>query len=645
MRSLKQYILKIITILVMFFLVFNQGYSQEKSNKRGVSYGFHSTADIQKFSEAISWWYNWSPQPDSAIETTYQNYNVDFTPMAWNANGISGVNSWISQDSNVKYILGFNEPNFKEQANMTPSEAASAWSSFQQIARENNLKTVTPAVNYCGDCVSENGTTYNNPFVYLDDFFKECANCEVDYIALHWYGSGNSIVGYINDARKYGKPIWVTEFSSWDTSNPVVDVEQQKNYLAGTVNFLERDPDVFRYSWFIGRTNSGINTYPFIDLYGNPGEWTELGEIYKQIPVYDPDMKFQIPGKIQAEEYFLMDGLFAELTKDVTGFLNLGWTDNGDWVSYKINVAKSGTYELGVRVAGTKTGAIEFLIDDSNGATINTPNTGSWQTWKTIYSTLNLTAGEHLLKMNVKTAGFNINWISILEVGSIPTDNFEIETLSETCPEKNNGQIKIKANKSYDYVANLNGEDFNFTSEKTITNLEPGVYNLCISSNNFQQCYKLSIEEGVKISGKAIVKSSKVAIEINEGTAPFKVYKNEKLVLDTFSHFFNLDVIHGDLIEVKSNESCEGTFAKKIDLFEDILAYPNPSNGNFEITFPSNEKEISIQLFNVQGQLIEMDLYKVNNGRIALSLEGKPVGIYFLKVGVTNPKILKIIKI
>ena len=129
----------------MFFLVFNQGYSQEKSNKRGVSYGFHSTVDIQKFSEAISWWYNWSPQPDAAIETTYQNYNVDFTPMAWNANGISGVNSWISQDSNVKYILGFNEPNFKEQANMTPSEAASAWSSFQQIARENNLKNTMRA--------------------------------------------------------------------------------------------------------------------------------------------------------------------------------------------------------------------------------------------------------------------------------------------------------------------------------------------------------------------------------------------------------------------------------------------------------------------------------------------------------------------
>jgi hypothetical protein len=639
--------LKNSAILWMLLLVVNASFSQEKSYKRGVSYGFHSATDMQKFSEAISWWYNWSPQPDAAIQTTYQNYDVDFTPMAWNASGISGVNSWVSQDPNVNYILGFNEPNFKEQANMTPSEAAAAWPAFQQIAIDNNLKTVGPAVNYCGDCVSEGGTTYNNPFKYLDDFFAACTNCEVDYIALHWYGSGNSIVGYVNDARKYGKPIWVTEFSSWDASNPVVDVEQQKNYLAGTVNFLERDPDVYRYSWFIGRTNSGINTYPFIDLYGNPGEWTTLGEIYQQIPVYDPDMKFQIPGKIQAEEYFLMNGLFAELTKDATGFLNLGWTDNGDWASYKMNVAAAGTYEIAVRVAGTKTGAIEFLVDDATAATINTPNTGGWQTWKTVYTTINLTEGEHLLKMNVKTSGFNINWISILEQGTIPEDNFEIETIGETCSDKNNGQIKIKANKNYDYVATLNGVNYSFTSEKNITNLEPGSYDLCISisNTNFQQCYKLTIEEGVKVSGKATIKNLKATVEIEEGTAPFQVYQNGKLVLETSSPSFNLEVIHGDLIEVKTAQSCEGTFAKTINLLEDIFVYPNPTKNKVEITIPSNEKEISLQLFTVQGQLIEMGFYKVNNCKVILSLEGKPVGVYFVKVGNSNAKTLKIIKI
>ncbi len=198
---------KRIIFTIVLSLLFFQNYAQIKSYKRGVSYGYHSAIDMLKFSENISWWYNWAAEPDNAIKTTYQNYNVDFTPMAWSGAGISNVNNWVNSDPKVKYILGFNEPNFKDQANMTPSQAADAWASFQTIAEKHNLKTVGPAVNYCGDCVSEGGTTYNNPFKYLDDFFTACINCKVDYIALHWYGSGNSIVGYVDDARKYNKQI------------------------------------------------------------------------------------------------------------------------------------------------------------------------------------------------------------------------------------------------------------------------------------------------------------------------------------------------------------------------------------------------------------------------------------------------------
>jgi len=249
--------------LLLFLLTLSIGvYSQTKSYKRGVSYGYHSVKDMENASKNISWWYNWAAQPETPIRTTYQNYEVDFTPMAWNNVGISGVNSWADKDTTIKYLLGFNEPNFREQANMTPTQAAKAWPALQKIAQKHDLKIVSPAVNYCGNCVSEGGTTYTNPFKYLDDFFKVCDTCQVDFIGLHWYGSGNSIMGYVEEARKYNKQIWVTEFASWDYSNPVKNIEDQKKYLAGTVNFLERDPDIYRYSWFIGRTQGGINTFP-----------------------------------------------------------------------------------------------------------------------------------------------------------------------------------------------------------------------------------------------------------------------------------------------------------------------------------------------------------------------------------------------
>ncbi len=406
---MKSYLLLIPVLLLTF-----QCLAQEKSFKRGVSYGSHSAADMNTASAGISWWYNWGNQPDASIRTTYSNYGVDYAPMAWNAAGINGVNTWVSQDNRVKYILGFNEPNFKDQANMTPTQAAAAWPQLQAIADKYGLKLVSPAVNYCGNCVSENGTVYTNPFKWLDDFFAACPTCRVDYIALHWYGGGNSMMSYVNDARKYGKPIWITEFADWESSG--VTSEIQKNYLAGTTNFLERDPDVFRYSWFIGR-GPGETTYPYLDLYGlSSGTLTALGQLYLDIPVYDSTKVFQLPGRIEAEEYYRQSGILGELTKDVDGFMNIGYTDNGDWLSYKIRVPSTGNYTFTGRYSGTSAGKFDVYADDVKKGSISTTNTSGWQNWASASTTLNLTAGEHILKLLVTTKGFNLNWIQFSDV-------------------------------------------------------------------------------------------------------------------------------------------------------------------------------------------------------------------------------------
>jgi len=415
-------------LLLLFSIFSSLIYGQQKSFKRGVAYGHHSANDMKTASAGISWWYNWSSQPDYDIQTTYADYKVDFVPQAWNAVGINGIKTLVSQDNKVKYILGFNEPNFTDQANMTPSQAAAAWPQLQAIADQYGLKLVSPAVNYCGNCVSENGTVYTNPFKWLDDFFAACPACRVDYIALHWYGGGNSITGYINDARKYGKPIWITEFANWDNG---VTVENQKSYLAGTTNFLERDPDVFRYSWFMGRTSGGATAYPYLDLYGLDGKMTDLGQIYLNVPVYDSTSMFQIPGRIEAEEYYKQSGLFGELTQDVDGFMNIGYTDTGDWLRYKIFVAKSGTYTITSRYAGTAAGSFNLYIDDVYTTTVNTTNTSGWQTWASVLNTVNLTAGEHVLKLSVVVKGFNLNWLSISE-GAAGINEISLNQLDAT---------------------------------------------------------------------------------------------------------------------------------------------------------------------------------------------------------------------
>jgi hypothetical protein len=416
--------MKTLLIVILLVLVTSLSFGQVKSYKRGVGYGNHSASDMQTASKGISWWYNWSTEPEYAIVTTYSGYNVDFAPQAWNGSGINGVKSWVSQDDKVKYILGFNEPNFKAQAGMTPTQAAAAWPQLQAIADQYHLKLVSPAVNYCGDCVSENGTVYTNPFKWLDDFFTACVGCRVDYIALHWYGGGNSMTSYIEDARKYGKPIWVTEYANWESG---VTAQGQKSYLAGTTNFLERDPDVFRYSWFIGR-GSGATTYPYIDLYGGSGQMTTLGQLYLDIPVYDSTFVNVVPGKIEVEEYYRQKGVFADLTSDADGLLDVGYTDAGDWLKYKISVSESGEYQIITRYAGTATGRFDVYIDDVKKATVNTTNTGGWQTWASVVTSISLPAGEHILKLAVVNSGFNLNWLKF-EKGAAGIDDNRLQKL------------------------------------------------------------------------------------------------------------------------------------------------------------------------------------------------------------------------
>ena len=97
----------------------------------------------------VSWWYNWAVTPELPVRDHYEDYDMDFVPMAWNgAFNETALREFLDEHPNVKYLLGFNEPNFAEQANLTPQQAADLWPQLEAIADDYNLKLVAPAVNY-----------------------------------------------------------------------------------------------------------------------------------------------------------------------------------------------------------------------------------------------------------------------------------------------------------------------------------------------------------------------------------------------------------------------------------------------------------------------------------------------------------------
>src|SRR5690606_2363668 len=71
-----------------------------------------------------------------------------------------------------------------------------------------------------------------------------------------------------------------------------------------------------------------------------------------------------VPSRIEAESaYEYSSGIDTEATSDVGGGLNIGWTSNGSWLDYYIDVPAAGVYDVNFRHAGNG-GDVIFQIDN-----------------------------------------------------------------------------------------------------------------------------------------------------------------------------------------------------------------------------------------------------------------------------------------
>jgi len=227
--------------------------------KRGIA---ANTVPGPAFSPGAAWWYNWAIGGSA-------DAGVEFVPMMWGKNDASKA-----VPSGARFLLTFNEPNFHAQSNLSAQAAADLWPMVEAQAKAAGVPIVSPGMNFCGPAENCNGTS---PFDYLKDFFAACSDCQVDYVAVHWYNCdlpslkdylepGGSLEGF----EQFGRPIWLTEFSC----DPGASVAEQEAYMREAVPYLEANSHVFRYSWF------SADPIPNAKLVADDGTPTALGSVY-----------------------------------------------------------------------------------------------------------------------------------------------------------------------------------------------------------------------------------------------------------------------------------------------------------------------------------------------------------------------------
>jgi beta-glucanase (GH16 family) len=112
-------------------------------------------------------------------------------------------------------------------------------------------------------------------------------------------------------------------------------------------------------------------------------------------------------------QYRVENGVDVEVCSE--GGFNVGFIREGEWIEYTVSVPQSGPYRLDARVASQSSGGqFRLLFDGADvGADFSFPATGGWQTWTTVSTEVQLTAGEHVMRWE-NTGGasqqYNINW-------------------------------------------------------------------------------------------------------------------------------------------------------------------------------------------------------------------------------------------
>ena len=164
-------------------------------------------------------------------------------------------------------------------------------------------------------------------------------------------------------------------------------------------------------------------------------------------PSHTPYVPHALPTRVQAEDYDLggegtayhdgtpgnIGGIYRRDDVDIeridTGdpTPNVGWIRTGEWLTYTVNVAQAGTYDMDCRVSSNRTGrSFEVYLDGeraprvrvavpktvtTTAATVDVPYTREWQYFTNVVAPIDLPAGTHTLRFSFPMDYLNLNWM------------------------------------------------------------------------------------------------------------------------------------------------------------------------------------------------------------------------------------------
>lgn len=241
--------------------------------KRGLcwpvdNHGKDEPLHFTKPGSKVSWLYNWSPRRTPGADA------LEFVPMQWNHVHMDDLAHHL-RAAGAGTVLGFNEPELPDQANMPVDLAAAEWVRCVEPLRQQGVRCGSPGVSSAPHAVG-----------WLAQFLAKirARGSDVDFYCLHWYGAE---LGPLYDhlwSTYYqlgaDKPVWLTEYActNWSVEDPLPR-DHVENFARESAKYLDTLDWVERYAWF-GPMRDMKNVGRWAAMLDEEGRLTRLGEAY-----------------------------------------------------------------------------------------------------------------------------------------------------------------------------------------------------------------------------------------------------------------------------------------------------------------------------------------------------------------------------
>jgi len=240
----------------------------------GIATGPSVTADLT--ASGASWYYNWSASPSGTTR------GVAFVPMIKTGSNVN-TTTLNKVKHEGRYLLTFNEPDEKNEANMSVATAIRLWPRLEATGMELSTPTLAGGTN----------TTTG----WLGQFMRaaRARHYRVNFVTVHWYGQHNwtkpatnvsELKNYLVETyRLYHLPIWLTEFSliNFQGREPSYATPgQEASFLTAATKMLATLPYVQRYAWYtLTGKKAGGNTILYTR---GPSTATAVEKVFKKAP-------------------------------------------------------------------------------------------------------------------------------------------------------------------------------------------------------------------------------------------------------------------------------------------------------------------------------------------------------------------------